>query len=96
MRHPEVITRDPYLRKHDPSVGHGGVQPILALSNPRVDIGKVLISDEGAPLLPTKSSQELPYDVEDFDIAWSDLILGERIGAGAFFCFSTSSFTVQT
>lgn len=61
-----------------------------------MDTENDLRSDQGGPLLPTKPSQVLACDVEDFDIAWSDLVLGERIGAGAAFCFSINSFTVQT
>ncbi|GFZ02467.1 protein kinase superfamily protein [Actinidia rufa] len=39
---------------------------------------------EGGQRVPIKSSRELSFDVEYFDIPWSDLLLKERIGAGSF------------
>ncbi|PKI35986.1 hypothetical protein CRG98_043615, partial [Punica granatum] len=80
----EDISRDPICHEHDQSVGNEGDQPILALPIPRVETGEDLRSNEGGPLVPTRSSQGLSHDVDDFDIAWDDLKMGERIGAGSF------------
>ncbi|KAK4799258.1 hypothetical protein SAY86_024623 [Trapa natans] len=77
------VINDPNLHKHDPSDGHGGAHPILALSHQKMDTERDVRSDQEGPLL-TKSSELLTCDVEEFDIAWSDLVLGERIGAGSF------------
>lgn len=65
----------PMIRDNDPSSAYPG--NILESSpDPRVSTS----TDQSQ--LVTSRPRELPYDVEDLDIPWSDLILKEKIGSG--------------
>ncbi|KAL3536156.1 hypothetical protein ACH5RR_004617 [Cinchona calisaya] len=67
--------------QHVPPVGR---MMSRALPEPRMDSIKDRRFVEGGQLVPVAPSGELILDVEDLDIAWSDLVLKERIGAGSF------------
>ncbi|KAJ9181444.1 hypothetical protein P3X46_009576 [Hevea brasiliensis] len=78
------MMKDPIHLKHIPTMGHRDVQPLLSLSDQRVDTSKNSRFSEVSQLVSSKTSNELSLDVEDLDIPWSDLVLKERIGAGSF------------
>ncbi|PSR98489.1 Serine/threonine-protein kinase [Actinidia chinensis var. chinensis] len=78
------IVKDPLPPRHIPPIGHREVQPLVGLSDLRGNAVKDLRFVEGGQRVPIKSSRELSFDVEYFDIPWSDLVLKERIGAGSF------------
>ncbi|XP_059646747.1 serine/threonine-protein kinase CTR1-like isoform X2 [Cornus florida] len=78
------IAKDPVPLKPIPPVVHRDVQPLMALSDTRVDTVRDSRFIEGVQLVPSKPSREVALDVEEFDIPWSDLVLKERIGAGSF------------
>ncbi|KAB1221280.1 Serine/threonine-protein kinase CTR1 [Morella rubra] len=65
-------------------IGYRDVQPLLVVSNPRVDAVTDSRFREGGQLIASKPSTEPSLDIEDFNISWNDLVLKERIGAGSF------------
>lgn len=67
----------PMIREKDPSNAHAG-NMIPSFPDPRVNTSR----DQSQ--LVTSRPRELPYDVEDLDIPWSDLVLKEKIGSGSF------------
>ncbi|KAJ4834286.1 copper transport protein ctr1 [Turnera subulata] len=74
------MVKDPIPLKQIPPTGHRDGQPLLSISDQRLDTSKgSLFSD-----ISGKSSKDLSLDVDDLDIPWSDLVLKERIGAGSF------------
>ncbi|KAF6150362.1 hypothetical protein GIB67_034061 [Kingdonia uniflora] len=81
---PPQLTKDHGPLKHIPLNGHRSVQPILALSNARIDMGRDMRFYEGGQVVSSKSNTDLSLDVEDLDIPWSELLLKEKIGAGSF------------
>ncbi|XWS55956.1 hypothetical protein CRYUN_Cryun09bG0044400 [Craigia yunnanensis] len=77
----EDIIKDP-LKRISP-LGHRDV-PVLVLSDPMGDATKDSRFAEGSQLVPSKRSRKLAFEVDDWDIPWSDLVLRERIGSGSF------------
>lgn len=71
-----TLVKNPVPLNQTPHIGHKDLQPVISLSDQRVDLVRdQRLSQLGAP-------GELTLDVEDLDIPWSDLDLKERIGAG--------------
>lgn len=77
-----IMVKDTAPLKHILPIGRRHVQPLLAISNPRLDTVKDPRFTEGGQLVPGKPNKEPPLDIDD--IPWSDLVLKERIGAGIF------------
>ncbi|XP_052172673.1 serine/threonine-protein kinase CTR1-like [Diospyros lotus] len=77
--------KDPLPLKHLPLLGHGEVQPLVGISDPKeiTAQGGFRFAKEGQ-IVPARPTEGLSLDVEDLDIPWSDLVLKERIGAGSF------------
>lgn len=65
----------PMVREKDPSNAHAG-NMMPSFPDPRVNTSR----DQSQ--LVTSRPRELPFDVEDLDIPWSDLVLKEKIGSG--------------
>ncbi|KAK3226736.1 hypothetical protein Dsin_006598 [Dipteronia sinensis] len=80
IMHSTNMVKDPIPLKHI----HPSGQPLLTLTDQRVDNSKNLRFAESGPLVPSYASKEISLDVEDLDIPWIDLVLKERIGAGSF------------
>ncbi|XP_075512982.1 serine/threonine-protein kinase CTR1-like isoform X1 [Primulina tabacum] len=57
--------------------------PFTGLMNARISKSKEAGFVE-AQVFPTKSISDFPFDTEDLNIPWSDLIIKETIGAGSF------------
>jgi serine/threonine-protein kinase CTR1 len=77
-----TMVKDTAPLKHIPPIGRRDVQPLFAISNPRLDTVKDPRFTEGGQPVPSKQNKEPPLDIDD--IPWSDLVLKERIGAGIF------------
>lgn len=65
----------PMIREKDSSNAHAG-NMMPSFPDPRVNTSR----DQSQ--LVTSRPRELPFDVEDLDIPWSDLVLKEKIGSG--------------
>ncbi|KAK4345770.1 hypothetical protein RND71_035946 [Anisodus tanguticus] len=82
MLNPMNMDKDLVLVKHVPPVQEDA-QPLMTLSHPRADTVKdtKFLAGGGHVSGP---SEELAFDVEEFNIPWNDLVLREKIGAGSF------------
>ncbi|KAK9127647.1 hypothetical protein Syun_016444 [Stephania yunnanensis] len=78
------LEKDSMPLKHIPPYGLKDGQSILGLSNLRANAGRDQRFMEGVQLVPSKLNTEIPIDVDDLDIPWTDLILKEKVGAGSF------------
>ncbi|XP_059462437.1 serine/threonine-protein kinase CTR1 isoform X2 [Corylus avellana] len=77
-----IMVKDTAPLKHILPIGRRDIQPLFAISNPRLDTVKDPRFTEGGQLVPSKPNKEPSLDIDD--IPWSDLVLKERIGAGSF------------
>lgn len=76
------MVKNPVPLNHTPHIGHRDLQPLISVSDPRLDTVEDQRFLEGSQLASTRPSRELTLDVEDLNIPWNDLVLKERIGAG--------------
>lgn len=85
---PSAHDRDPQLNPSQNIIGQmvkNSIPPKqIPPSNPSDDTVRDLRFVEGGQLIPREPSKELPLDVDDLDIPWSDLVIKEKIGAGSF------------
>ncbi|GMH09904.1 hypothetical protein Nepgr_011745 [Nepenthes gracilis] len=76
------LVGEPIASKLVPPTGQQGFQQYLAFNNLKGNASKDSQLSDGN--LPIKPSTEIALEMDDLDIAWSDLVLKERIGAGSF------------